>query len=186
MKPIFAFLASWLFLATPLHAADAVSIAVTETSLAAVNDTTEVDYNVVSFAVPALPEGRALTQAFLEFSLDVSSTLSGTLSGGVATVEIIVIPELVNGKLSVSNETLITSRVVKVGENRLVRVYITEILLQAMADNESDLALLVGPITGGRRGRFDANTVPNAPGGAKAVLTIQTQETYTDASVGGQ
>ena len=151
-------------------------VTVTEESYATVDDETEIVYNVVTFDIPGIPADDVLSEAYLEFVMDVSSTLADSLSDGTATLELATMPVLVGGKLSQANVTVSGTRVVKVGTDRPVRIYITSVLRQAIVGNEADLTLLTGSISGGRRGRFEANAVPGAPGGAKVTLTIRTRK----------
>jgi hypothetical protein len=148
---------------------------VTGTSLATLDDATEVDYNIVEFEMPELAEGRVLTAAFVELYMDVSSTLPDSLTQGLATIEVAIMPALVGGKLDVSSDAIIAKRTVRVGDDRLIRVYITDLLLDAGGQLESPVVLLVGAVTGGRYARFEANAVPGAPGGAQAMVTIHSQ-----------
>lgn len=165
-------------------AADIVSADLSETALATLEDSTLVDYNVVEFEMPELDGGRVLTAAYLEFYMDVSSTLADSLSQGLTTIEVALMPTLVNGKLDTGSPPSIAQRTVRVGSNRTVRVYITDLLLEAIGELESPVVLLVGAITGGRYGRFEAQAVPGAAGGAKAVLTVHSQAPYQAEAVG--
>jgi hypothetical protein len=87
-------------------------------------------------------------------------------------------PTLVTGKLDVSSVGTIAKRTVRVGSGQAVRIYLTDLLLEATGDIESPVKLLVGSLSGGRYGRFTANGVPGAAGNAKAVLTFHTQTRY--------
>ncbi len=143
---------------------------VTTASYATVRDEVRVEYSIINFRMPAIPDDKILSDVVLELYMDVASTLGDTLSGGVATVEISVMPPLVDGKLPVMS-AIAASRVAKVGDNRPVRIYITSVVQEAITQRKSDLTLLVGSITGARRGRFATKTVPGT-GNARATVTV--------------
>jgi hypothetical protein len=182
MKTTFCFILLMLMATVVLSTGTAPSVSVSTSSLATTEDSVAVAYSVVDLVVPRLPENSELSDAYLEFYMDASSTLPDTLAGGFSTLEITPMPTLVEGKLGAVASDLIVKRSVRLGDDITVRVYITNFLRQAFSelggeDTEVSLSLLVGPISGSRYGRFTANTIPNA-GGAKAKLTVLSRERY--------
>ena len=155
------------------HGTMTTAVTVTETSLATLNDATEVDYVVVQVPIPELPASSEIVLAYLEFYMDASSTLEEGTFDGFVTLEVFPYPELANGKLDAGElPSPVTKCTVPVGNDRPVRAYVTSALLKAIAESESEVGLLVGSVTGARTARFDAKAVPGAPGGAKAVLKV--------------
>jgi hypothetical protein len=158
------------------------SVSVTETSLATSTDSLEVDYTVVALVIPRLPENQELNDAILELNMDVSCTLEDSLTGGYATVELTPMPTLVEGRLDVAATGPIIKRSIKVGSSQEVRIRITGLVRDALDElgenqDEAELSLLIGAISGQRYGRFEANVLAGG-GGVKATITIKTKQRY--------
>jgi len=153
---------------------ETLPIAVSPLSLATTQDKTQVPYYVLDLPVPEVPADARLAEAYLEFYMDASSTLSTALTNGAVTLEVFPFPRLQNGKLDVSNlGTSSMKRSVAIGNGRRVRVYVTEFVGRILADPKgANRSLIVGSVAGDRTARFDAKTVPGTNVTAKALLTV--------------
>lgn len=147
-------------------------LTLTPISLASTNDDTQVPYYVFVLPVPNVPAGSELAEAFLEFFLDVSSTAPAGATDGVVTFELFTFPGAVNGKLdSAALEPSSMKEPVRAGNDRSVRVHVTELAQRIIADPTSNRNLIMGSVVS-RTGRFDAKTVPGAAPGTKANLIV--------------
>jgi hypothetical protein len=161
---------------------DATVVSVTDRSLSTNRDSTLVSYVVIELSVPRLPDNRVLCEAVLDLLLDVSSSLADSLSDGMVLLEVTRMPTDVNSELTVESLGRVLKKSVKVGDDRAVSITITSLLRneveQLGSEEESaGITLLVGAIEGGRYGRYTATALPGG-GGAKAAITLRTQERY--------
>jgi len=171
------FLAAALALqAGAVDAQTVLPIEVTQTSLATTKDATTIPYYVFDLPSVVVPEEMRLEEAYVEFYMDVTSTLSDDVTGGAVTLEIYPFGGTTNGKLDVSKLGASSmKRTVAVGTNQRVRVYVTDFVQRSIADPNASRSLIVGSMAGQRIGRFDAKPVPGAASGSKAVLTVYFQ-----------
>jgi hypothetical protein len=149
-----------------------ISIQVTPVSLATTKDNTQVAYLTFDMPLVEIPREMRLSEAYVEFYMDATSTLSAKGVGNTVTLEVYPFKGATNGKLDVS--TLGSSsmkRTVRVGADRRIRLYVTDFVQQVIANPNADRRLIVGSIAGDRTARFDAKAVPGASG-SKALLTV--------------
>jgi len=159
------------------------NVAVASATYATTDDNTEVEYSVVTFDVPVIPTDKILSEVILDFYMDVASVLGDDLSGGIATVQVSVMPALDNGKLPILSDAVVASSVVKVGVNRPVRIYITSVVKEAITNKVGELTLLVGSITGDRNGRFETRAIPGGDS-TKATVTVYFRDKLDGQALG--
>jgi len=158
------------------------SLGTSPISLATTKNQTEVPYYLVAMPKISVPQGSKLEEAWIEFYMDVSSTEPDSLTGGVVTLELYRYTGLSNGKLDVGAlEKSAMKRTVKIGDNKKIRVYVRDLCDRIIADGTTDTQLIVGMVRGDRSGRFESKSVPGAPAGAKALLTLHYSKLETES-----
>lgn len=129
---------------------------------------------VVTFA---LPEGLAtVRQAWLEMRVDVSVREVGGFRDPAPLFEVYALSADVTGAIQpkMFREMLAPmSRPVAVGENRLVRIDITEFVRLILDDPESNHGVAFGAVTADTRGVFAVRADGLGPGAAARVRIVE-------------
>ena len=110
-----------------------------------------------SLAVP-VPQGvEGVIQAWLEITLDVSHDSMDGFIDPVPILEVFMLAGPVSGGVSessVASTRLPMSRPVAIGENRLVRVDVTEFIQRVLRRPQDNYGLVFGTILGSRERHF--------------------------------
>ena len=156
-------------LGTAAVAATVTPVEVTQVSLSTTNDETPRTYYVLTLPAVEVPAGHILGNSFLEFLMDAENVADESAS---VTLEVYPFDGEAEGALDVPSLGRTTmKRTVGIGENRSVRVYVTEFLEESIKNPSRSRTLLVGSMMGSRAGSFAAKAVPGASG-EKAKLTV--------------
>jgi hypothetical protein len=185
LKSIVSTVVLLMMVAIEVHAqTQIVSLSTSSISLATTKDQAQVPYYLVAIPRISAPQGSTLDEAWIEFYMDVSSTEPDSLTGGAVTLEVYRYTGLSNGKLDVGAlEKSAMKRTVRIGDNQKIRVYVRDLCDHIIADGATDTQLIIGMVRGDRSGRFDSKSVPGAPAGAKALLTLQYSRLETESRV---
>lgn len=155
-----------------VQAQTVIPIPVTQVALATTRDDTQLPYLTLEMPVVEIPKDMRLSDAYMEFYMDASSTRSEDGVGETVTLEMYTFGGATNGKLDVAGlGTSNMKRSVKVGVDRRVRLYVTDFVQQLILDPSAERRLIVGSIVGKRTARFEAKTLPGTSG-TKATLTV--------------
>lgn len=135
-------------------------LTVTKQMLGTTDDSSERAY--YSFELPSVtvPEGMVLAEAYVTFQMDVDSSLDPEITGGAVTLELYPQLSMSDGKLDVSELPAPSMmRTVTIGDDRPVRMYVTNFVQNLLNNPESDRHLIAGCFKGDRIGLFEANTL---------------------------
>ena len=115
------------------------------------------DFYVLQFAPPDDLTLREFEEALLEFYVDASTALDAGSSSGQALIEVYLLTGNVAGDVSREdlNQGTRMVRNVRTGENRLVRLNITQAIKEILTNPSSNHGLVIGSLTGGRNGLFE-------------------------------
>jgi hypothetical protein len=129
---------------------------------------------VAAFTLPAGIAG--VRQAWLELRVDVTATEVGEFRDPEPLFEVYALNAEVTGAIQpkMFREMQVPmSRPVAVGENRLVRIDITEFVQKVLANPTSNHGLAFGAVTTDTRGVFAVRTDGFGPGIAARVMVIE-------------
>lgn len=138
-------------------------------TVVAPEDTSRGDFYVVRIDVPPVAENKELLKAILEFTMDVSAISINDYVNDTPVFEVYASTADFDGRLNTEAFRRPSSmrRNVRDGENRLVKIDVTEVVKAFLAEPSSNHGLIAGSLTGVRDGVF----VIKPSGGTYAKIT---------------
>ena len=152
-------------------AAERITVALTATEVTAATPSNEAlgDYYLVSVEIPEGLRGKRLVGAYLEVAVDVSARTVSDFTINAPTLEVHMLSEQLTGEANdskvIPHSTM--RRAVEVGENRSVRIDVTEAIKRFIDSPSDNHGLVIGSLRGRRDGLFELKN----SGGALARIT---------------
>ena len=143
-------------LGTALGAEETILIRASNVTMYTPSDTTLGDFYVLQYSLPQNIATSELRMAILEMYIDIDARELNGYRNPSPLLEVYALTEALDGNLDSTKlrRPSPTVRNVRVGEKRLVRLDITEIMNYHINEPSMNHGLVVGSLTGGRNGLF--------------------------------
>jgi len=159
------------FALTGSAAAERITVALSGNDVTAVSPANEAlgDYYLVTVQIPSALSGKRLVGAYLDVTVDVSARAVDSLTIHTPTLEVHVLSEAATGEIDDTNVFPRSSmrRPVAVGDNRSVRIDVTEAIERFIRSPSDNHGLVIGSLRGRRDGVFELKSA----GGVLAEIT---------------
>ncbi|MHC4060673.1 MAG: hypothetical protein ACYSR6_03545 [Planctomycetota bacterium] len=154
----------------------AVELGANELNAVSPKDTTLGNYYVVKVGVPDVLDGKELFKAILELTVDVAATEVEGCPNETPILEVYALTDEMENELDSSKFKTPTPlrRNIRVGNNRHIRMDITQIVKDYIKNPENNHGLVFGSLSNSRDGLF---TVKSS-GGALGVIIATRSDSH--------